>query len=338
MTEHPLRLAGEEDGAATAAQPPWRPTASPEALAARAGLLRAIREFFHQRGVMEVETPCLSQAAPQDVHLQPLAVRGGPAKHARGWLHTSPEYAMKRLLAAGAGPIYQLCKVFRGEECGRLHNPEFTLLEWYRPALALQGLMDEVDALLASVLERGRSERLAYGELFQRHTGLDPHSASDARLRQRARRLEAAPARGTRLTRESLLDLLFSQAVQPHLGHTRPVMVYDWPACQAALARLRPGPPAVAERFELYLDGVELANGYQELTDPVEHSLRLELERSRRRRQRLPELPPDARFLAAVYSGLPACAGVALGVDRLLMVMLGVERLQDVLAFPIDRA
>lgn len=334
----PLSPTGPSDPGAD-----WSPSATLEALRLRARVLRDIRAFFQERGVLEVETPLLSAAAAQDLHLHSLQVtaprtaRRGRAE-AAGWLHTSPEYAMKRLLAAGSGPIYQLCKVFRAGERGGLHNPEFTMLEWYRPGLSLHGLMDEVEALLGVVVDCPPAEQLPYAQAFEAAVGVDPHRASPAELRERARALGLGLPRGGRLARDGLLDLLFSHCVAPSLGRDGPCFVTDWPASQAALARVRPGDPPVAERFELFVEGVEFANGYRELIDPEEHCLRLEAQRALRRRAGLPAVALDERLLAAVRHGLPECSGVALGVDRLVMRAAGAERIDQVLAFASDRA
>lgn len=320
--------------------PDWRPTASIDALRLRAQVLATIREFFAARGVLEVETPLASRATVTDLHLHSLETAATVPGEGRVplYLQTSPEFAMKRLLAAGAGPIYQLCKAFRDAEAGRQHNPEFTILEWYRPGFDHHRLMDEMDGLLAAVLGAAPAERLTYGEAFVRHAGLDPHRATDADLADRLRALDAAPTDLDGLTRDDLLDLLRAAAVEPHLGRGRPTFVHDWPAPQAALARVRPGDPPLAERFELYVEGVELANGFHELADAAEQRHRFERDLEQRRARGLPTPPLDERLLAALAHGLPDCAGVALGVDRLVMLRAGADRLPDVLAFPVDRA
>ncbi|HKJ77178.1 MAG TPA: EF-P lysine aminoacylase EpmA, partial [Gammaproteobacteria bacterium] len=322
----------------------WRPAASPEALRARARVLAAIRAFFAERDVMEVETPVLSAAANLDPHIDSLATtyQGPGAPDGRTlYLHTSPEFPMKRLLAAGSGPIYQLGRVFRQGESGRLHNPEFTMLEWYRPGWDHHALMDEVEALAATVLGvTGPAERLSYAEAFQRHLDLNPHAAAVEELIQAALAHGIAPPPGLgRDDRDGWLDLLLSQRIEPYLGRGRPTFIYDYPASQAALARVRGGWPPVAERFELYSEGVELANGFHELADAAEQRRRFEAERARREAETGRPAPSlDERLLAALEAGLPDCAGVALGVDRLLMRAAGAERLEQVLAFPLDRA
>ena len=344
-SEH-LRRASEAPGEET-----WRPAARLECLRLRAAVLAEIRAFFRARGVWEVETPLLYSASASDPHLASLHAAyhgpGAPPGGRRLWLQTSPELAMKRLLAAGSGPVYQICKAFRDGESGPLHNPEFTLLEWYRPGMDHHALMDEVVALLEHLFsalgqELGPCQRLSYAEAFRRHAGIDPHRADAAQLRacflDQAGDIAAGvdPADG-----DAWLDLILTHLVEPHLGLEGPSFLYDYPASQAALARIRPGDqpgePPVAERFELYLEGMEIANGYHELTSPREQRLRWERDRRRRRRLGLPDVPPDRHLLAALSHGLPECAGVALGVDRLLMVLSGAEHIDEVLAFPLSR-
>ncbi len=325
----------------------WRPTATQENLQVRAMILAALRHFFAARGVLEVETPVLSAAAATAPHLQSLVTHysGPTAPHGRElFLQTSPEFAMKRLLAAGSGPIYQICKAFRNGEAGRLHNPEFTLLEWYRPGFDQHALMDEVEALVANLLVdvlAAPAERITYAEAFRRYAAVDVHKASMAALQDCARAggIAAVPGLDDH-DRTAWLDLLLTHLVEPQLGHGRLCFIHDYPAAQAALARIRhhPPAPAVAERFELYVNGVELASGYHELLDSGEQRRRFEQDKSLRRAAQLADVPPDENLLAALEEGLPACAGVAVGVDRLVMLALGATDIREVLAFPIDRA
>jgi lysyl-tRNA synthetase class 2 len=317
----------------------WRPTASRGALAHRAQLLAKTREFFVSRGVLEVETPILSAGGITDPQIESMTTR---VVGARGplYLSTSPEYAMKRLLAAGSGDIFQICKAFRDGEFGRWHNPEFTLLEWYRLGFDDAALMDEVDELVRALLLPGRrlaaAERLSYAAALAQHAGVDVHASSDAELNA------AAAAHGivceATLDRDARLDLLMGIVVGPKLGRDRPTFICDYPASQAALARLKPGSPAVAARFELYLDGLELANGFHELASEPEqrHRFAADLATRRARAQAEPHL--DERLLAALAAGLPDCAGVALGFDRLTALALGAGGLADAMAFPFDRA
>jgi lysyl-tRNA synthetase class 2 len=316
--------------------PAWRPTASLDALQVRAEILASLRAFFADRGVLEVETPLLSAATVTDLHLRSLSLRVGGDDGQTMYLQTSPEFAMKRLLAHGSGPIYQISKAFRDAEAGRRHNPEFTILEWYRPGWDHHRLMDEIDELLAAVLGSSPAERLGYAEAFTRHAAIDPHRASRGDLERRVRDLGVRGV--TDLDRDDLLNLLLSHVVEPGLGRGCPTFIHDFPASQAALARIRPGDPPLAERFEVFVEGVELANGYHELTDPSEQRRRFEADLAGRRRRGLPEVPIDHRLLAALEAGLPECAGVALGVDRLVMLKAGANDISDVIAFPIDRA
>ena len=324
--------------------PEWRPCATQRTIRARAGMLAQVRGFFAARDVLEVETPLLCQAGSTDPALASFhCTYTGPAaaRGAQRWLPTSPELHMKRLLAAGSGAIYQLCKVFRDGELGRLHNPEFTMLEWYRLDYDHHRLMDEVDELVRGVLAPyrtcGPTLRLTYAEAFRRFAGIDPHRADLADLQRRAVELDIhGPA--AMESRNGWLDLLLTQVVEPGLRAHGLCLIYDYPADQAALARIRPGDPPVAERFELYLDGIELANGFHELADVDEQTRRFATERQRRLQAGGAGPPIDERMLAALRQGLPDCAGVALGMDRLLMLALQLQDVAQTLAFPWERA
>ncbi len=326
--------------------PVWRPSADLATLRLRAELLARARVFFTARGVLEVETPMLSAATITEPNLASFGtVYSGPGpRYGRTlYLHTSPEFPMKRLLAAGSGCIYQIARVFRDGEAGRRHNPEFTLLEWYRVGFDHHRMMDEV-AELATALLAGRwalaePERLSYRELFQRHLGLDPHRASVAELAARAEARGVPIPSGMPLDdTDPWLDLLLTHCIESRLGAGRLTFVYDYPASQAALARLRPGDPPVGERFELYLNGIELANGFHELGDAGEQRRRFDQENTARRALGLPVMPVDDNLLAALAAGLPDCAGVALGFDRLVMLAAGKTTLAEVMAFPFERA
>jgi elongation factor P--(R)-beta-lysine ligase len=317
----------------------WRPSATHDALRRRARLLAGVREFFAARQVLEVETPILSAGAVSDPQIESLAT------HIAGistpfYLSTSPEYPMKRLLAAGSGDIYQVCKVFRDAERGRWHNPEFTMIEWYRLGFDDTALMGEVETLVSTLLAPQRqflpAERLTYAQALQRHAGVDVYGDDEAAL------AGAAAAHGivcgADLDRDARLDLLMGLIVGPKLGHDRPCFVIDYPASQASLARLRPGSPAVAARFEFYLDGIELANGFHELLHGGEQRARFTQDLAMRRARGQKTPPLDERLLAALAAGLPDCAGVALGFDRLVAVGLGSSRLADAMAFSIEKA
>ncbi len=327
-------------GTASGPQPAdWRPTANLAALHRRAAMLRTVRQYFERRGVLEVETPILSAAGVSDPNIESLrtCVAGFPSNF---YLNTSPEYSMKRLLAAGSGDIFQICKVFRDEEHGRWHNPEFTMIEWYRVGFDDAALMDEVAALVGELLAPTRrieaAQRLTYAAALRRHAGVDAHAASDAELAAAAA-LHGVSC-GAELDRDAKLDLLMGLVVGPKLGRDRPCFITDYPASQAALARVKPGLPAVAARFELYLDGLELANGFHELVNPAEQRLRFERDLAVRRARGQTAAPLDERLLAALASGMPDCAGVALGFDRLVACELNVPRLADGMAFAIDNA
>ncbi len=308
----------------------WRPSASRELLQARAQLLQDIREFFSQRGVLEVETPLLARAPVTDPSLTPF-------KSTDRYLQTSPEYAMKRLLAADSGPIYQICKAFRQEEAGQRHNPEFTLLEWYRPGFDTCQLMEEVEQLLLHVLHTETVERYSYRQLFLEFAdidlgGMDDNDLLDATLDRFD--LSFRPA-----TRDECLDLLLTHQIEPLLAEKGVVFVYDYPASQAALSRLKQVDGAVvADRFETYVNGMELANGYGELLDAQEQRQRFEQDNQRLDSMGEIPRPVDEQLLSAMSHGLPDCSGVALGLDRLLMLRSGETDIRSVLAFDWLRA
>lgn len=306
----------------------------------RAELLDRARRFFAARRVLEVDTPMVVNAPVTDVHIAAATVKLAGGK--RAWLHTSPEYAMKRLLAAGSGDIFQVCRVVRGDERGRLHNPEFTMIEWYRVGFTMDALMSDVDALVRKLLGHEavhmRAERLTWREAFTRHTRFDPVDAARAQLEDTAIECGLAPDEAKASDRDTLLDLIVSARVGPRLGRGSLSFVHHYPASQAALARLDPADPRFALRFELYCEGIELANGFVELRASDEQRERFERDCKERRRRKLPRTPIDERMLAALDSGLPECAGVALGFDRVLMLAAGATHIDEVLPFPIERA
>ncbi len=328
----------------------WRPSASLEVLERRAALLARARAFFAARDVLEVETPLLVNAAVTDVHIH--SARAELDFSRSYFLHTSPEYAMKRLLCAGARDIFQICRVVRGLERSRLHNPEFTLIEWYRLGFSLERLMSEVEALVRELLGAAEpprpAERITYRDAFWRELGLDPLAAGPEELERLTRTLgyrppsSADPASSGPLAqatgRDTQLELLMGALVGPKLGRGGLTFVHHYPASQAALARLDPGDPAVALRFELYGEGIELANGFEELASAVEQRARFVRDIEERSRCALPVSALDERLLAALTAGLPDCAGVALGFDRVVMLALGAQHIDEVLAFPTARA
>ncbi|PKG98269.1 elongation factor P--(R)-beta-lysine ligase [Paraglaciecola sp. MB-3u-78] len=319
----------------------WRPTASIEVLKQRAIVLQKIRQFFAERDVLEVDTPVLSHATVTDEHLHSFSTQ---FKHPFSpqastlYLQTSPEFAMKRLLCAGSGAIYQICKSFRNEEAGRFHNPEFTLLEWYRPGFTHLQLMTEIDELMQMVLGCDIAERVTYQDIFKLHLGCCPLTASLSDIKTLANHYGYDELTASENNKDTLLMLLFSQHVEPQIGQDRPCFVMDFPASQAALAKISPTDPLVAERFELYFKGMELANGFHELTDGPEQLRRFEQDNTKRQNLGLDMIPIDKNFIAALHFGLPACSGVALGVDRLLMLALSCSEINHVIAFENSRA
>ena len=316
----------------------WQPTASLANLKLRAELLAKLRQFFAARGIMEVDTPALSRAGATDRHIHSFRVEDGPQDHL--YLHTSPEFPMKRLLAAGSGDIWQLCKVFRSGEAGRMHNPEFSMLEWYRLGMDHHALMAEVAELVAALLPEMRQppEKISYRDAFRKHAGFDAFSAGKreciAALTRDGRQVPAE----SELDYDGWLDMVAGDLVYPALGAGRLTFIYDYPASQAALARIRPGEPPLAERFEAFIDGVELVNGFHELADADEQRRRFVADRTYRAAQGLMDVPMDERLLAALGQGLPDCAGVALGFDRLVMIAAGARSIDEVTAFPTRSA
>lgn len=312
----------------------WQPSATQEMLQARACMYAAIREFFTRRAVLEVDVPILNRGTVPDLNIDSVPVRLS-AVAGQHYLQTSPELFHKRLLAAGSGPIYQLGHVFRDEPSGRYHQPEFVLLEWYRPGFTLEGLMDEVVALLRHVGLERPVQRVTYQQAFARWVGIEDVLHADSSVLR-----AAASAHGIDLVEDlgeeplPWLHLLQAQVLEPALRTEGAVLITAWPAQQAALARLDPAHPELALRFELYVDGIELANGYDELRDPVEQRARFSAELAQRKREARP-VNVDEAFLAALDAGLPACCGVALGIDRLLMVLTGAQQMRDVVAFAI---
>jgi elongation factor P--(R)-beta-lysine ligase len=316
----------------------WRPSATRRALELRAESHRRVRAFFAERGMLEVETPALSASAPTDRHIHPLHTE--VAGQGRRYLQSSPEFPMKRLVAAGFGDCWQACRVFRDGEDGRLHNPEFTLVEWYRTGWDDARLIDEVDALVRTVLSGHRdlqpATRITWSEAFEAVTGRAPGTVGIDSGRDL---LAAAGVEAPASADESeLQNLVMGAVVAPRLGHDAPCFVTDWPIAQAALARPRDDDPTRAARFELFIDGIELCNGFHELCDPVEQRARFDADNALRRAAGVPAMPVDRNLIAALESGLPDCAGVAVGFDRLIMLALGTADIRDVLAFPVDRA
>ena len=322
----------------------WQPSASFDALRLRARLNATIRSFFAERNVVEVETPVMSIAGNTDPNIASFSLefsgRTDGAPRTR-WLRTSPEYPLKRLLAAGFGDCYELGRVFRDGEAGGRHNPEFTMLEWYRVGWDHRRLIDEtaalVNAALALVDRSAELTLVSYHDLYRQRLGVDPATASEDELCNALGNVVIDPEG---LTRDDWLDLLMTHRLQPAFSQDQLLALYDYPASQCALARIRrdDGAVPVAERFELYLGPLELANGYHELADATEQGERFDKDLQLRRERGDAQPPRDENLLHALASGFPHCAGVAMGVDRLMMAMLGTTRIADVLAFDFARA
>lgn len=297
----------------------WKPTASIENLKKRAEIIAKIRSFFAERNVLEVETPLLSHATVTDVHLHSIKTAGDL------YLQTSPEYAMKRLLAAGFGSMYQICKAFRDDESGRLHNPEFTILEWYRIGFTHHDLMDEMEELLQHILNYPKAKRYSYQEIFEKFLHINPHEIDLKDLQNCAYENKINLQIDDK---DTLLQLLMNKVVEPKLKNI--VFIYDYPKTQAALAKIC---GEVAERFEVYVDGIELANGFHELQDAKEQRERFLNDLNKREKLGYPEMPIDETFLAALEHGLSDCSGVALGIDRLVMAVLNVTHINQAISF-----
>lgn len=315
----------------------WQPTATLETLHARAKIMATIRRFFAERGVLEVETPLLSHATVTDPYVIGIpAVAKFDSQEKTVYLQTSPEYAMKRLLAAGSGSIYQISKAFRQGDLGKFHNPEFSMLEWYRVGFDHHALMDEMDELLQEVLNTPPAERVSCAELYEKYVGVNPHLDSVDELVACVK--QKIDFSGELSDRNACLDLLFTHCIEPHIGFESPLFLYDFPVSQAALAKIRCENPPVASRFEVYFKGIELANGFHELQDASEQRKRFEKDLAYRADHGMAQVSFDENFLAALERGIPDCAGVALGVDRLVMLALKCDAILDVLSFGFEGA
>jgi lysyl-tRNA synthetase class 2 len=321
----------------------FEPSASWQHLRLRAELLARLRKFFAERDFLEVETPLLAGDVVIERHIEPFRTTLAPNARRPDdgqelFLQSSPEAAMKRLLASGGEAIYQITRSLRNGEQGRLHNPEFTLVEWYRRGDSMVAGIELLSDLCQALLERGTAERISYREAFQRYTGVDPFRDEIEQLAKVARANGAGAIHPAVSDRDDWLNLLLVERVEPNLGHDVPCIVYDYPASQAALATVREEEFPVAERFELYVCGVEVANGYHELTSADELRRRNRLTNAQRAADGRPVLPEESRLLAAMEHGLPESTGVALGFDRLVMLAAGARSIAEVMAFPIDRA
>jgi lysyl-tRNA synthetase class 2 len=312
----------------------WQPSAHLNIIRNRAKLLQDIRAFMDVRGVIEVDTPILSHYAISDPYIQSLTTSYAAEKNSTLYLHTSPEFCMKRLLAAGSGAIYQFAHVFRNEESGRQHNTEFTMLEWYRPEFDYHQLMNEVNELLVHIGLK-KADKLTYAELFQRVVQLNPHTVD---INQLQALCQQAGWDTVTDDRHALLDFVFSEIViKQRKNNSTPLIVYDYPECMSALSTLKAGNPVVSERFELFINGMEIANGFNELTDADEQLQRFENDLGARKKKGLTTPPVDKNFIDALKSGLPECAGVAMGIERLLMVLFEIDKINEVTTFSLER-
>ena len=323
----------------------WQPSMSWQHAKQRANVLATIRKFFNERDVIEVETPLLSNGTITDVHLDPFITQfnystDSNIEEAKAlYAQTSPEFAMKRLLASGYGCCYQICKAFRHEQHGRYHNPEFTMLEWYRVGFDHFQLIEEVAALLRDVLACKDTESISYQNLFLREVNIDPLKATNEELTtlisEHGMLSDWLINEGSK---DTLLQFVMSEIIEPRIGNDIPCFVYNFPASQASLAKISADDSRVAERFECYFKGIELANGFNELTDADQQLRRFRADNEIRSDMNKEQRPIDDNFIAALKHGLPKCSGVALGVDRLLMLALGAKSIDKVISFPIDNA
>lgn len=309
----------------------WKPTATRDDLCYRYRFLRCIRTFFAYRGVLEVDTPLLGHHGVTDPWIESFTCVDYQGN--TRYLQTSPEYAMKRLLAAGSGDIYQICKAFRMEACGRWHRPEFTILEWYRCGMSLSDLMEETAILIQELLETGPAKIFSYQEAFERWCQIDPLEAEIDALRDCVKQHECYAGDHQTLDKDDCLQLLMTAVIEPQLTAFPLVMISQYPASQAALARLTPNDPRTAQRFEVFLQGIECGNGFEELTDAQEQKERFIQDQQKRQQQGQTVPSMDTRFLAALESGLPACSGIAMGLDRLIALGLSGTGVGDAMAF-----
>jgi len=318
----------------------WQPSASIDTLQKRGQVMTDIRQFFQAKQVLEVETPALSQATVTDVHLHTFEtefVGPGFAQGQRLYLQTSPEFHMKRLLCAGSGAIFQISKSFRNEESGRYHNPEFTMLEWYQPNYDHKDLIAEVDELLRKILSTPASDIQTYQQIFIDHIGLDPLASDIEQIRQVALRYDLGDFVASESNKDTLLQCLFCFVIEPKIGLEKPIAIYNFPASQAALAQIESNDERVARRFEFYYQGIELANGFHELQDASEQLSRFEQDNANRLKEGLSAQPIDHKLINALEHGLPNCAGVALGIDRLIMLALNKRHINEVISFDVRR-
>jgi len=323
----------------------WQPTLTWHNAQKRAKILQEIRQFFNERNVLEVETPALSLGTVTDVHLDALTchynfLSDSSTEHSSQlYLQTSPEFHMKRLLASGYGDIFQIAKAFRHEEAGRYHNPEFTMLEWYRIGFDHFELMNEVADLLEVILGSPKSTQITYQQLFIDQVALDPLSTNREQLLSVISNYnKLSDWLNRELNNDILLQFIFTEIIEPNIGNDAPCFVYNFPKSQASLAKLCTNDDRVAQRFECYYQGIELVNGFNELTDRKKQIERFQEDNKKRKQVSMQEKPIDDNFISALSCGLPQCSGVALGVDRLIMLALKAKNITEVITFPVSNA
>ncbi|QCI25760.1 elongation factor P--(R)-beta-lysine ligase [Buchnera aphidicola (Sitobion avenae)] len=318
----------------------WKPSASIKNLIKRSKIISNIRLFFSKKNILEVETPILSQSTVTDVNLVSFDTKYISLNNVdklKLWLITSPEYHMKRLLASESGPIYQICRSFRNKELGRYHNPEFTMIEWYQPFYSMKEFIKEIDEFLQVILKCDRSDKISYQDLFIEFFKIDPLCTNLSELHKISKKLNLDHLTGFETNINKFIQILFTLNIEPNIGKEKPLFVYYFPSEQASLAAINLKDSRVSERFEIFYKGIELGNGFYELTDPNEQKKRFIKDNAERFSMNLPVQKIDNLFLNALSYGLPPCSGVAMGLDRLIMLILNKKNINDVIAFPLDR-
>ncbi|MXP51079.1 elongation factor P--(R)-beta-lysine ligase [Pantoea sp. SoEX] len=317
----------------------WQPSISINNLFRRAKIIEKIRKFFSINGVLEVETPIISKRTTTDVYIVPFKTKfiDYTLNEMDLWLITSPEYHMKRLLASGSGPIYQIGRSFRNREIGRYHNPEFTMLEWYRPKCDMFCLMNEVNDFLQFILGCSSADFISYQDIFIEYLDVDPLSANLTQLNEIANKLDNKNLITAEKDISTILMIIFMIIIEPNIGKKNPCFIYNFPSNQAILSKINSSDNRIAERFEVYYKGIELANGCVELTDPKEHIIRFEKDNDIRINNKLPVNTMDDRLLEAIKQGISDCSGVAMGLDRIVMLALNINSIDEVMTFPMDR-
>ncbi|ALD15502.1 lysyl-tRNA synthetase [Buchnera aphidicola (Aphis glycines)] len=320
----------------------WKPSASIKNLIKRAEIINDIRLFFLEKKILEVETPILSQSTVTDINLTPFETNyffsENTSNKLKLWLITSPEYHMKRLLAAKSGPIYQICHSFRNQEYGTHHNPEFTMLEWYQISCSMETFIKQIDLFLQKILKSKKSKKISYQEVFIKYLNIDPFSTNVSELHKISKKFNLQYLTELEKNLHILIEMLFTLVIEPLLAkEDQPIFIYHFPIEQASLAAQNYKDNRIAERFEIFFKGIEIGNGFYELTDYLEHKKRLINDNKNRQKMNLPIRKIDNNFLSAIKHGLPLCSGVAIGIDRLIMIALNKKSINEVISFSFDR-